>query len=397
MCIYNNTIYCIKQLICIFFLFDCVSHRPTKTSFRSTLCLQYSPYQLALAFVFMAITIIGLQPTARGGANAGSASIHHHNSSGNSQSDVTWIDIVDKDVDEAALQEICFSMVDLYAAGFTPAETPYVNQASLRESLPKQLGALNEVRKEAHANIYETPSFVVGKGFEENKGAGDDNSPHKCKQEVSPTHIGHNNSAANGNANGNHATSSSSSSSGGSTAGASSGRKFSFKTLPPPFLSTDLPPPALPPSSSPCHDAATPRSTYRPTMCFPLHNQQLTSGIASVPSPTGVEGECTPELAPPPPESPMSSSYSTFSQIAAQTQRERGVLEAKQSQSEDGDGDVLNTSELSPAGSTTDTPNFMPPPTPDSMACTPNFENLPPPGSYCPDGLPSSKKPRVEY
>lgn len=324
----------------------------------------------------MAITIIGLHPTPSRSA----ASLSQH-----SPADVTWIDIVDKDVDEQALQAICFAMVDLYASGFTPAEIPYSNTSQLCDSLPKKLGALVEARKDIQASSPKsTSALLVETGVEEYKVSDEEINPNKRKQ-VSPTHAGSAISTT--------------------TTATGSSSKFNFKSLPPPFLSTELPPqPATAPSSSPCHDAPTPRAAYRPMRALP--NQQLSSGIAAVAN----MAADTPELVPPPPESPMDSCHSTFSHVLAHTQREsqlqlqqRGTLEAKQSHDEDysagGDGDILNISELSPAGSVTDTPSYMPPPpdTPESMASTPNFDNLPRPGSYLLEGLPSSKKARVDY
>ena len=85
------------------------------TSLRTTLCLQYSAQQIAFALVFLSLIIMGLKPAAPttnasnssgGGGGSGNRYGANSNSSSNigAHSDVSWLDIFEKDVDENVLQ-----------------------------------------------------------------------------------------------------------------------------------------------------------------------------------------------------------------------------------------------------------------------------------------------------
>ena len=117
---------------CLFLLFSCLSAwfadaddgklvlRLATTllsdSFRSTLCLQYSEHQLSLAMVFMSLCILNLQPT---NSNSMSYSYHRNNvvsggNNGNSGNDTTWLDLIEKDIDEQVLQSKYTFVYHLY-------------------------------------------------------------------------------------------------------------------------------------------------------------------------------------------------------------------------------------------------------------------------------------------
>lgn len=181
----------------------------------------------------------------------------------------------------------------------------------------------------------------------------------------------------------NHSGSSASSSSSSGYIPTSTG-KFRYTSLPPPFPSEDTNTGVscmAPPSSSPCHNAATPRSTYHPPSRVRRSSVDSTDGVI-----------------PPPPDSPMSSSYSTFSQA------HQANLTRQQQPTVGNPGNTMQeTGGLeTPEGGFGDTPTYMPPPpdTPGSMASTPNFDSLPRPDAMLHDAfnvLHSAKKARVDY
>lgn len=368
-------------------------------SFRSTLCLQYSEHQLSLAMVFMSLCILNLQPT-----NSNSMSNSYHRNStvsggnGNSGNDTTWLDLIEKDIDEQVLQNICLTLVEMYETpnSFLPADIPYPSHTALRSTIESSVQALSAARKEhssngssisSKGNGSTTPPYV-DTGVEEYKGSspGEESASLKRKQ-LSPTSYSKQGSFRHaGTTTGDTASS-----------GPLSTSKSRYTTLPPAFSdSISVPPPPPAGSSSPCYDAPTPRSVYRPkhlTAMATTANQagdynsnQMDHLASSVQSP---------ELPPPPPESPMDSAHSTFSQaFFAQQQHQLNKSI---------DSDNMQDGVDTPAGSVTDTPTYMPPPpdTPGSMASTPNFSNLPQPGLHAQNVQWNEafqhKKPRTDY
>mmetsp|Transcript_36556 Transcript_36556/g.81199 ORF Transcript_36556/g.81199 Transcript_36556/m.81199 type:complete len:434 (-) Transcript_36556:555-1856(-) len=71
-------------------------------SLRSTLCLLYSPHQLAFSLVFMSLILMSLEPSR---AFSGRGVV----------AEVSWVEIFEKDVDEEVLQGVCTAVVELYA------------------------------------------------------------------------------------------------------------------------------------------------------------------------------------------------------------------------------------------------------------------------------------------
>lgn len=200
---------------------------------------------------------------------------------------------------------------------FLPADIPYPSHTALRSTIESSVQALSAARKEhsrngssisIKGNGSATPPYV-DTGVEEYKGSspGEESASLKRKQ-LSPTSYSKNNSFGHTGTTVGEATSS----------GPLSTSKSRYTTLPPAFsdsISVPPPPPAGAGASSPCYDAPTPRSVYRPkhlTAMATSANQagdygsnqmdHLTSSVQS------------PELPPPPPESPMDSAHSTFSQ-----------------------------------------------------------------------------------
>lgn len=106
--------------------------------------------------------------------------------------------------------------------------------------------------------------------------------------------------------------------------------KYRYATLPPAFNDSTTANTSLmqPTPSSPCYDAPTPRSAYRPKPS--LHNGNNHSGGApdrlasSVASPSA-DDQWVP---PPPPDSPMDSAHSTFSQMVA-AQNKAGAVQGE--------------------------------------------------------------------
>lgn len=356
-------------------------------SFRSTLCLQYSEHQLSLALVFMSLCILNLQPTNT--ASMSGSSYHRNNTSNNGKNETTWLDLFEKDIDEHVLQNICMTMVEMYETpnSFLPADIPYPSHSAMRDTIQSNVQALSAVRNEQNRSHQgsRTPPYIDTQGVEEYKGSSpSEESASLKRKQLSPISISKNSSFGmhRGDSVG--------------TSGPLSMTKSRYTTLPPAFHDAlSIPPPPVAPSS-PCYDAPTPRSVYRPkhltvsnTAVDQLHENhhvdQLTSCVQS------------PELPPPPPESPMDSAHSTFSQAFFAQQQH--LL----NKSIDSDN-MLDTSDT-PAGSVTDTPTYMPPPpdTPGSMASTPNFSNLPQPGlsaalqnAQWGDSF-QPKKPRMDY
>lgn len=73
-------------------------------SMESTLCLLYTPKQLAYGLVFMAITLLSLQPTTNSNSNTNYNIINSNN----------WLDIFEKDIDDDILKDICFRLIDTF-------------------------------------------------------------------------------------------------------------------------------------------------------------------------------------------------------------------------------------------------------------------------------------------
>jgi len=360
-------------------------------SYRSTLCLQYTSHQLACAMVFLALQVMALKPQQpSSGAAMGSIGGGSYASRLASAEDLSWLDFFEKDVEERAMKDICFTMVELYETSFAPSDVPYCASAhsKLRSGIETKLSLIQEAQK-----TY-TDSTSGGKcsgsgssngddrdGVEEFKGSGmeDEGSSGSHKRKFSPEPV----MGASSSGSGVSASSSASASASSAMGLTGSGSKSRYNTLPPPFpfISTDTI--AVASSSSPCHNAPTPRSSSRPPMRVRTDSNFSDGGI------------------PPPPESPMSSSYSTFSQAFGQqgvtrqvTGSDHGVGEGGYSDSNGkykeesgvgGCGGYGNSNAnghggcmISPAVSMMDTPTYMPlpPDTPGSMASTPNFTNM---------------------
>lgn len=263
------------------------------------------------------------------------------------------------------------TLVDMYEnSSFPPTEVPFSSSTQLREGINAQLSSLADKRAAqskdqaaARGGIGNITPPSLDLGSEEFKGGSPEDelaSNKRKQQQLSPLH---------GSGSGAHRAVGSDGFAG--PVGSSS----KYKSLPPPFMPLPM---SGTGSSSPCYDAPTPRSSYRPArtvMDTHLDASLLTSSIQS------------PEVLPPPPDSPMDSAYSTFSQMHAAQQSKGGLGAA--------------AGEDTPAGSVTDTPTYMPPPpdTPGSMASTPNFDNLPKPGMHhqLTENMFQNKKPRTDY
>jgi hypothetical protein len=72
-------------------------------SYRSTICLQFSPDQIAYGCILLSTIQMGLHPTV---TNSRNNSV--------STAEQSWFDLMEKDVDEAAIKSICFQILDLY-------------------------------------------------------------------------------------------------------------------------------------------------------------------------------------------------------------------------------------------------------------------------------------------
>lgn len=67
-------------------------------SYRSTLCLQYQPQQIAIAMLYLTMVVLAIKPVTRS----------------NVYSDISWINLVEKEIDQITLRNICFEILDLY-------------------------------------------------------------------------------------------------------------------------------------------------------------------------------------------------------------------------------------------------------------------------------------------
>jgi hypothetical protein len=70
-------------------------------SFRSTLCLQHPPLQMAWSLVFMALQIMNLKPQASSGASHGYGRLSQGSGA---ESDSSWLDFMEKDVEDSVVQ-----------------------------------------------------------------------------------------------------------------------------------------------------------------------------------------------------------------------------------------------------------------------------------------------------
>lgn len=78
----------------------CVAHRSASRrcgSLRSTLCLEYTPKQLAYAILFVAITVMSLEPAS----GMGSVSVAPTKLP---SLDQTWLDLLEKQMNETILK-----------------------------------------------------------------------------------------------------------------------------------------------------------------------------------------------------------------------------------------------------------------------------------------------------
>jgi len=230
--------------------------------------------------------------------------------------------------------DICLTLVEMYETpnSFLPADIPYPSHTVLRNTIESSVQVLSAARQaqgtlrsaldssystshkdSGHGHV--TPPYV-DTGMEEYKGSspGEESASLKRKQ-LSPTTTSSSYSQS---------TSCGTSGTAMGDAVASSGplstSKSRYTTLPPAFSdSFNIPPPPPPASSSPCYDAPTPRSAYRPK-----HLTATTTATATTAHQAGdynssnldhlASSVQSPELPPPPPESPMDSAHSTFSQ-----------------------------------------------------------------------------------
>lgn len=78
-------------------------------SLRGTLCLEYTPKQLAYAILFVAITVMSLEPakSAAGSKGIGQTVMP--------SPDQTWLDLLEKQMNESMLKNICFRIVEMYS------------------------------------------------------------------------------------------------------------------------------------------------------------------------------------------------------------------------------------------------------------------------------------------
>mmetsp|Transcript_25899 Transcript_25899/g.43485 ORF Transcript_25899/g.43485 Transcript_25899/m.43485 type:complete len:522 (+) Transcript_25899:126-1691(+) len=135
-------------------------------SMRSTLCLLYSPHQLAFGLILLALIIMSLQPSSSssssssGVGSSGGVSGKTGSKSGTGiLAEASWLDILEKDIDEAVLKDICFTMVKLYEdSSFKPEQRAFAPHSpeEVKGEISKQIGIIQASRQAFEAENPDT-------------------------------------------------------------------------------------------------------------------------------------------------------------------------------------------------------------------------------------------------
>jgi cyclin T len=93
-------------------------------SFRTSLCLQFNPNQIALGAVFLATLYMNLAPV---------------NTYIRNTAEKTWFELLEPDIDEEALKSICSQLMDVYLSGGVASGPVIVFNADKIQKLKTQL------------------------------------------------------------------------------------------------------------------------------------------------------------------------------------------------------------------------------------------------------------------
>jgi len=94
-------------------------------SYRSTLCLQYTPNQIAIGMIYLTFVVLTIKPATR------------------SPTEISWISLLEKEIDHITLRNICFEILDMYEL-ITDKSLRIKDKNFMKDQIKSELGGDHE-------------------------------------------------------------------------------------------------------------------------------------------------------------------------------------------------------------------------------------------------------------